>query len=407
MTLSSNPNLTIMPRQLAILGGKPAFDEVLHVGRPNIIDKHAFLQRVGEILDRNWLTNNGPVVQEFERRIAEYVGVKHCIAVCNATIGLELAIRALGLHGEVIVPSYTFIATAHALQWQEITPVFADIAPATHTLDPARVEQHITSRTTGIIATHLWGRACDVAALEEISRRCHLQLLFDAAHAFGATFSGKRVGGFGRAEVFSFHATKFLNSFEGGAITTNDDDLAQRIRLMKNFGFKGYDNVVHVGTNGKMTEVCAAMGLHNLARLDELIAINRRNHAAYRAGLAGLPGITLFEPATPGEETNYQYIVIEVNEASAGLTRDDLVRVLHAENILARKYFWPGCHRMEPYRSKQPNANLLLPRTELVASRVIVLPAGAAMSEEKIGLVCELVACGIANRSRVKATRSN
>lgn len=381
---------TLSHRELAILGGEPLFKEPLHVGRPNVLERELFLKRVEEILDRNWLTNNGPVVREFERSIAEYLGVKHCIAVCNATIGLELAIRAAGLKGEVIVPSYTFVATAHALQWQEITPVFADIDPATHTLDPGVIERLITPRTTGIVATHLWGQACNVDALTEIARKHGLQLLFDAAHAFGSTYKGRRIGNFGRAEIFSFHATKFLNSFEGGAITTNDDSLAERIRLMKNFGFKGFDNVIYIGTNGKMTEVCAAMGLHNLKRIDELIAINRQNYESYRDGLKDIPGLRLLEIGR-GEAANFQYIVVEVDEEVFGVSRDDLVKVLHAENVLARKYFWPGCHRMQPYRSYYPNAGLLLPKTNEVASRVIVLPTGAAISEEGIYSVCSVI----------------
>jgi dTDP-4-amino-4,6-dideoxygalactose transaminase len=197
----------------------PLFKQPLHVGRPNLTNRARFLELVGDMLDRAWLTNNGPLVQEFESRIAEYLGVKHCIAVCNATIGLELAIRAAGLKGEVIVPSYTFIATAHALQWQEITPVFADMDADTYNIDPGKVERLITPRTSGIIATHVWGRSCDIDALTEICRKRSLVLIFDAAHAFGCSYKGKSIGGFGLAEVFSFHATKFLNAFEGGAVT--------------------------------------------------------------------------------------------------------------------------------------------------------------------------------------------
>lgn len=387
--------------QLAILGGQPAFAEPLHVGRPNVVHREKFMARVGEILDRNWLTNRGPMVREFEQRLADYVGVKHCIAVCNATIGLELAIRAAGLKGEVIVPSYTFIATAHSLQWQEVTPVFADIDPASHSLDPAKIERHVTPRTTGILATHLWGRVCDVEALAEIAARRKLELLFDAAHAFGCSHRGVRVGGFGRAEVLSFHATKFLSSFEGGAVTTNDDDLAQRVRLMTNFGFRGFDDVAYIGTNGKMTEVCAAMGLTNLEGLDDLLCINRRNFAAYRAGLAGIPGIRLMLHEDM-EATNCQYIVVEVDERESGLSRDDLVMVLQAENVLARKYFWPGCHRMEPYRSYYPNAGLLLPETEKVAARVVVLPTGAAVGAREIETVCAVIREGVARAGDVR-----
>src|SRR6266566_4686161 len=164
--------------ELAAFGGKPLFAEALHVGRPNIGNRETFAARMSDILDRKWLTNGGRYVQELEQRIAEFIGVKHCIAMCNATVALEIAIRALGMTGEVIVPSFTFVATAHALQWQEITPVFCDIDPQTHTLDPKRVEQMITPRTTGIIGVHVWGHACDVDALNDIARHHSLKLLF-------------------------------------------------------------------------------------------------------------------------------------------------------------------------------------------------------------------------------------
>ena len=226
---------------LAIFGGEPAFNEILHVGRPNIGDRKKLIARLNAILDRRWLTNNGPVVQEFEERLAEFLGVRHVITVVNATIGLELVIRALKLTGEVIVPAFTFVATAHALQWQEITPVFSDIDPATHNLDPACIERMLTPRTTGIIGVHVWGRPCDIEALEAIARKHNLALLFDAAHAFGVSHRGRMIGQFGQAEVFSFHATKFFNTFEGGAIATNNDDLAEKLRLMRNFGFSGME----------------------------------------------------------------------------------------------------------------------------------------------------------------------
>ena len=375
---------------LAVLGNSPAFPALVHVGRPNIGNREHLLARINDMLDRRWLSNNGPFVQEFERRIADYVGVKHVICVCNATIGLEIVVRAAELHGEVIVPAYTFVATAHALQWQEITPVFADMDPGTHNIDPARVERHITPRTTAILATHVWGRACDVTALEEIARRRNLRLMFDAAHAFGCSHNGRMIGGFGLAEVFSFHATKFLNSFEGGAICTNDDALARRIRLMTNFGFAGFDNVVHIGTNGKMTEVCAAMGITSLEGIDDLISTNRQNHEVYRKNLDGLPGIQVMDYPS-SEKCNYQYVVLEVDTTQAGLSRDDLVQVLHAENVLARKYFWPGAHRMAPYNQLFPHASLLLPETERVASRIIVLPTGTAMDSNSIARISAII----------------
>ena len=382
--------------KLAVLGGRPAFAEKLHVGKPNIGERETLMRRIEDVLDRNWLTNNGPFVQEFEARLSEITGARHCIAMCNATVALEIAIRALDLQGEVIVPSFTFVATAHSLQWQEISPVFCDVDPATHNIDPARVEALITPRTTGIVGVHIWGRPCDTDALQDIAERRGLRLLFDAAHAFGCSHNGRSIGTFGDAEVFSFHATKFLNSFEGGAVATNNDELAEKIRLMKNFGFRGYDNVIYIGTNGKMNELSAAMGLTSLESMQAFIETNRRNHHAYRELLAQMPGISLVE-YDEGEACNYQYVVAEVDEAGTGISRDLLVQVLHAENVMARRYFHPGCHRMEPYRSYFPHAGLLLPETEKLCKRVLVLPTGTAVGEVEIRTVCGILATAVAN----------
>jgi dTDP-4-amino-4,6-dideoxygalactose transaminase len=362
-------------------------------------DRASFLDYANRIFDQKWLTNCGPLVLQFEDELARFLGVRHCLAVFNATIGLEIAIRALDLRGEVIVPSFTFVATAHALQWLGIAPVFADIDPATHNLDPGAVEARITPRTTGILGVHLWGRPCEADALRSIARKHNLKLLFDAAHAFGNSHRGTRIGNLGDAEVFSFHATKFFNTFEGGAIATNDEALARRIRLMRNFGFAGYDDVESVGTNGKMNEIVAAMGLVNLQSLEAFVAINRRNYQAYQAALADLPGLRLIA-YDAREQCNYQYIVVEVDERVAGLSRDVLLAALHAENVLARRYFWPGCHRMEPYRTRFPDAGSRLAQTERVADRVLVLPTGAAVSTEDIAVIGGIVRSAIARAAR-------
>jgi dTDP-4-amino-4,6-dideoxygalactose transaminase len=400
MKVQASPKLHT--RDLAIFGKPPAFAEKVHVGRPNIGNRERLLGRINDMLDRNWLTNDGPYVQQFEKQIAEFVGVRHCVAMCNGTVALEIAIRALGLAGEVIVPSFTFVATAHALQWQEITPVFCDIEQSTHTIDPAQIEKMITPRTSGIIGVHTWGRPCDIDTLEAIAWRRNLQVLFDAAHAFGCSYKGKMIGGFGRCEVFSFHATKFFNTFEGGAVLTNDDALAEKMRLMRNFGFRGNDNVIYIGTNGKMTEVCAAMGLTSLESVDEFVATNRHNYQAYRRELDGIPGITLMA-YDESERTNYQYIVVEVDEQDAGLGRDELVQVLTAENVLARRYFFPGCHRMEPYRSYFPHAALLLPETEKLCRRVMVLPNGTSVDEGAISQIGQVMRTAVSNAAAVRA----
>jgi len=387
---------------LAVLGGAPAFAEPLHVGRPNLGDRRRLQARIEALCDRRWFTNDGPLVREFEQCIAELAGVKHCVAICNATVALEIAIRALELHGEVIVPAYTFVATAHALQWQRITPVFADMDPETHCIAPAGIERLITPRTTGIIGVHVWGRACDTDAIEALARRHGLKVMYDAAHALGCTRRGRRIGGFGACEVFSFHATKFINSFEGGAVVTNDDALAGKMRLMRNFGFAGYDRVIYPGTNGKMTEICAAMGLTSLEAIDEITAVNRRNHEAYCEGLDGLPGIAPVRP-DPAEQNNHQYVVVTVDPEASPLDRDELVAVLHRENVLARKYFWPGCHRMEPYRSQFPDAHLGLPETERIAPRILLLPTGQTISQATIAAVCGLVRAALEQAYEVRA----
>lgn len=387
---------------LALFGGNSAFTEKLHVGRPNIGSRPELVARINDILDRRWLTNNGCYVQEFEHRVAELTRTKHCIATCNGAVALEIAIRALELKGEVIMPAFTFIATAHALQWQEITPVFADIDAATHLIDPASVEKLITPRTSGILGVHLWNQTCDIEALEGIAQRRKLHLLFDAAHAFACSHQGKMIGNFGDAEVFSFHATKFVNCLEGGAIVTNNGELARKMRLMKNFGFFGYDHVGYIGTNGKMNEMSAAMGLTSLDSLDKFVAINKANHARYAESLTGIPGIRLLRFSN-GERRNYQYVVAEVDAPECPLTRDEVLNLLWTENVQARRYFFPGCHRMEPYRSYFPNAGLLLPQTERVAERVLILPTGQTVDAAIIDSTCEIIRLGVAHAPEVKA----
>jgi dTDP-4-amino-4,6-dideoxygalactose transaminase len=387
---------------LAIFGGSPTFAEKIYVGRPNVGNQERLLERIKALLDSRWLTNSGPLVKEFEQRVADFLGVKHCIAMCNATIGLEIAIKAAGLSGEVIVPSFTFVATPHALQWQGIRPVFCDVDPLTHNLDPAQLEKLITPRTSGILAVHLWGRPCNVEALTEIARRHGLVLLFDAAHAFSCSHAGRLLGGCGDAEVFSFHATKFFNTFEGGAVTTSDGDLAEKIRLMRNFGFAGYDEVVYLGTNGKMTEISAAMGLTSLESIDDFISANRRNYELYCAELAEVPGLRVIE-YNQAERNNYQYIVLEINQAESGIGRDDVMDALWAENVIARRYFHPGCHRMEPYRTLAPKAGLTLPVTEELAARVLLLPNGTAVDENEILEICRVIRLVIERAEEVRA----
>jgi len=382
---------------LAVCGGGPAFAEPLHVGRPNIGDRALLSALIEGVLDRKWLTNNGPLVVEFEQRVAEMNGTEYCIAVSNATVGLQLVARAFGLSGEVIVPSFTFVGTAQALSWIGLEPVFCEIDEATHTLDPAAVERAITPATSAILGVHLWGRPCAVDELAEIARRHNLALVFDASHALRCTYAAQPIGRFGDAAVFSFHATKFASSAEGGAITTNDPRIAHSLRAIRNFGFDGYDSVAELGTNAKMSEVCAAIGISSLESLDAFVEANRRNRERYRIELESIPEVRLL-PTPTGERQNLQYVVVELADGYPGRSRDDIVAALHADNILARRYFYPGCHRLEPYRQHAQR----LATTERVAARVITLPTGTSISEEDIAVICAVLRTAAGNPAELR-----
>lgn len=390
------------PADLALFTGVSAFDEVVRVGRPNVVAPEQTLARISSALDARWLTNNGALVKEFEARLADYLDVPHVIATTNATVALELLVHTLALSGDVIVPSWTFVADAHALHWTGVTPRFCDVDPVTHCLDPVQVEAAITPETTAILGVHLWGHPCDIEALQSVADRHDLDLIFDAAHAFGCRVGGEPIGRFGRAEVFSFHATKVLTSFEGGAITTTDDDLAARLRLARNFGFDNEDEVIVVGTNAKMNEACAAMGLTSLEQVDDLLARNRENFAAYEQGLGDIPGIELLVVGASAD-SNRHYVVVDVDATTAGLSRDEIVTMLRLENVEARRYFHPGCHRLQPYRTTDPLARGRLPVTEQLSPRVMVLPTGLAVTPDIALRISSLIARAVVRAPEVSA----
>ncbi|GAA1952083.1 DegT/DnrJ/EryC1/StrS family aminotransferase [Amycolatopsis minnesotensis] len=386
---------------LALFGGPPAFDRTRVVGRPRIGDRARFLDRLDKVLDSGWFTHNGPLVQEFERKVAETAGVGHCVLVTSATTALELMLDAAGVTGEVIMPSMTFIATAHSARVRGLQPVFCDIDPVTGCIDPDEVERLITPRTTAIAGVHLWGQPCAVDRLQKIADANGLFLYFDAAQALGSTFEDTPVGSFGSAEVFSFHATKVVNSFEGGAVVTNDGELAEKIRLRHKFGMNASGVVCREGTNAKMTEACAAMGLTSLEALEDSIRANIDRHADYRAALAGTPGIEVVE-FNPAHHNNHQYLIIKVDHAENGLRRDTLLDLLRAENVFAQRYFSPCCHQLEPYRTENP---VVLPRTEALAEQVIALPTGHAITTEDVTTISELITRAAVNGTELTRRR--
>lgn len=388
---------------LAAFGGAPLFDTPVHVGQPNIGDQDLFIKYVDDILKSRWLSNNGPFVKKFERKIEELLSVRNCVAMCNGTIALELAIRALGIKGEVIVPSFTFIATAHSIFSEGAVPIFCDVNPVTHTIDRQSIERVVSNKTSAIMGVHLWGQICDHDAIKEIASKYNLKIIYDAAHAFGCSKNSVMVGNFGNAEVLSFHATKFCNSFEGGAVVTNDDELAEKLRLMRNFGFSGRDQVIHHGTNGKMCEISAAMGIVSLESINEFIAINERNYHCYFEHLGPVDGITVIK-YNDDEKNNYQYVVLEIDQQRFGLSRDDLLDILSKENILARRYFYPGCHNMEPYKTLYPLSESNLPITSDICRKVMVLPTGTAISVIDIEKICDLITFISMHSSKISIT---
>jgi dTDP-4-amino-4,6-dideoxygalactose transaminase len=387
---------------LAVLGGPPAFDSPLHVGRPNIGSREALTGRLNEILDRNWLTNDGPCVAEFEERVAEMLGVGNVVATSSGTSALELLLDARELHGEVILPSLTFIATAHAVRSRGLTPVFADVDPDTCTLDPGSVEESMTSETAAILGVHLWGRLCDVDGLAEVAARHGKPMLLDSAQAFGCSRQGRSAGSFGDGAAFSFHATKVCNSFEGGAVATDDDAIAERVRLLRNFGFSELDRVEVLGTNAKMPEFSAAMGITSLESLEEFISRNRSNYACYLRALEGVPGIRLLH-YPEDEASNYHYIVGFVDEQVSAVSRDELIETLSAENVLARRYFYPGCHRMEPHRGEPSGERASLPVTEKLLAQVVCLPTGMAIDEPDVSTICEIIRVALTGGEELSA----
>lgn len=389
-------------KSLAIFGGIPSFPESLHVGRPNLGKRSDIMGLIGDALDRRWLSNDGPLLREFESKLAAFLDVPYCACVSNGTLALAIAARASGFKTEAIVPAFTFVATPHALKWQGIEPVFCDVERETHQIDVADAERHITNSTSGLVGVHTWGRPCDVDGLLALGNRYNLPIIFDAAPAFGCSYKGVKIGGFGQAETFSFHATKVLNAVEGGAIVTNDESIYSKSKLMRSFGFAEEDKVSALGINAKMSEISAAMGIASLDSYSEFRIANKRNYTTYKKLMSPLAGVKVLEyPAS--EESNYHNIVIEIDEEVCGVTRDELLAILRAENILARRYFYPGCHKMEPYVSGSRVANSSFPNTDYISSRVLSLPTGTSIGEAEILLVCQIIETVVSNGESIRS----
>jgi dTDP-4-amino-4,6-dideoxygalactose transaminase len=365
----------------------PAFRTLLPIVDPEGVPGEEFLEEVRGILASKQLTN-GAYVRKFEETAAGYLGVAHCVAVSSCTAGLLLVLKALDLRGEVILPSFTFHATAHAVVWNGLTPVFADCDAKTFCVAPEAVRAQVSNATSAILAVHLFGNPAAIEELEEIAAGLRIPLVFDAAHAFGSSSHDKRVGRFGTAEVFSFSPTKLVVAGEGGLVATRDARLSERLRAARNYGDAGNYNPEVLGVNARMSEINAAMALHGLVGLDA--RIERRNdiRLRYERKLRDVAGIR-FQKVSEGGRSTFKDFSVIVDEKEFGHSRDWLVELLHRENIGARKYFSPPVHRQKLYSAMWDGR--ALPVTDSVSDGVVSLPIYSSLTDESVDKVCEVI----------------
>ena len=327
-------------------------------------------------------------MEMFERELCRFLKVKYCVCVNSGTSGLMLVMRALSLKGEVIVPSFTFSGTVHALTWNNLKPAFVDIDPHQLNATPTEVQRAITGKTSAILAVHLFGNPCDIRGYERLAKKYGLKLIFDSAHAFGSQYRGKNIGRFGDAEVFSFHSSKILPAIEGGAVVTNNKDLYQKLRLLRNQGNRGDGNCLLVGLNAKMHPVSAACGLLYMRTIFKELKRRRKLGQYYFCRLSKIPGLR-FQKINRNVTFNYQYIPIILSSEIFGLSRDVLASRLLQYDINTRKYFCPPIHRFHCYRHLPRNC--ALPQTEAIAKNILCLPFPPGLTGLDIERVCDTI----------------
>ena len=371
-------------RKPAFLGGKPMFDEPVPITLPTLPDPDILIDRYKKIVKSRMITNS-TTVKEFEDMCAQYLGVENAVAMNSCTSGLMLLMKVFGLKGAVILPSFTFHATAHAVVWNGLKPVFVDCDPESYNIDPEQVEKAITSQTSAILAVHLFGNPADIEELERIAKKHKLKLLFDAAHAFGAKRKGKNTGNFGDAESFSLSPTKLLTSGEGGMVTTNDKELAKKLRIARNYGDSGDYDCEFAGFNARMSEFNALMGIETLKVLEKNVVRRNAIVKIYKDKLSKIPGIS-FQYIDPADRSTFKDFSIYINEKEFGMTRDELHDALLKENIIVKKYFYPPVHRQKAYKSiKQANK---LDNTVRITDRVLSLPLYSHIEENTVKNIC-------------------
>ena len=377
-----------MNNKPAILGNAPIFADKIPIVRP-VLPLFTDLSADAEKLLATGMVTKGRHLLDFEKAVAEHLGVRNAVAVSSCTTGLMLTYKCLGLTGEVVIPSFTFMATASALVWAGLKPVFADVDFHTTNIDPEAAEAAITPDTSAIVAVHNFGNPADLDALESLAERKGLKLICDAAHGFGAMYKGRPVGAQCDAHVFSLSPTKLVIAGEGGIVATNDDELATRVRIGREYGNSGRYDSAFAGINARLAEFNALMGVHSLRMLEP--AARRRNEVAslYREALGVLPGIG-FQQAREGNRNSYKDFSITVEAEAFGLTRDNLARALENENVDTRTYYDPPVHRQTAYSQFAPKCERLH-NTDLLAAASLSLPIWSRMSDEIALSICEAV----------------
>lgn len=347
---------------------------------PNLDDLHELLQ---QIWDAKWITNNGSFHKTLEKALAEYLKVPFVSLFTNGTLPLITALQALRITGEVITTPYSFVATTHALWWNGIKPVFVDIEWETGCMDPTKIEAAITPKTTAIMPVHVYGKPCNVHAIQEIADKYGLKVIYDAAHAFGVEVDGKSILLAGDMSTLSFHATKVYNTVEGGAMIMHDERTKRHIDYLKNFGFKNETEVIAPGINSKMDEIRSAIGLLNLKQIDVAIEARRRVAMRYREALREVEGISFWDDV-PGVRHNYGYFPIFVDATRYGMTRDELYFKMKDDGILGRRYFYPLISEFSTYRGLPSSSRENLPVAHRMADMVICLPMHHLLSDDDV-----------------------
>lgn len=365
------------------------FKKPIYVTRPFLPSIEEFTEGLKEIWDNQWLTNRGPLLCRYEQMLSAYFDAKNICLFNNGTLALQIGLQGMGISGEVITTPFTFVATAHALYWNKIRPVFVDIEPDHYTIDPNAVEAAITPLTTAILPVHVYGYPCQLDALADIARRHNLELIYDAAHAFGVKVNGKSICQYGDMSMFSFHATKLYHSIEGGMLTFQDPGLQSTFNYLKNFGFKNEVEVVMPGTNAKMNEFQALMGMLILRHMDGIIERSRKIDAVYRERLKDIPGIK-FPPPQPGNVSyNYAYEPVEIIEEDFGMNRDALYGKLKEYNVHCRRYFYPLICDYACYQSVAVNDPLVVGRQ--VVKRILTLPIYDDLKISEAENICDII----------------